>query len=60
MYLDEQRPGGEDLIDTITAGLRSARSYTGATSLAELHERAVIGIQGAAGYSEGMPLPTGW
>ncbi len=60
MYLDEQRPGVEDLIDTITAGLRSACSYTGATSLAELHERAVIGIQGAAGYSEGMPLPTGW
>jgi GMP reductase len=60
MYLDEQRPGVEDLIDTIAAGLRSACAYTGATSLAELHERAVIGIQGAAGYSEGMPLPTGW
>jgi hypothetical protein len=25
-----------------------------------LHERAVVGIQGAAGYAEGMPLPTGW
>jgi IMP dehydrogenase len=60
MYLDEQRPGVEDLIDTITAGLRSACAYTGAASLAELHDRAVIGIQGAAGYSEGMPLPTGW
>ena len=60
MYLDEQRPGVEDLIDTITAGLRSACAYTGATSLDELHELAVIGVQGAAGYSEGMPLPTGW
>jgi IMP dehydrogenase len=60
MYLDERRPGVEDLIDTIAAGLRSACAYAGATSLAELHERAVIGIQGAAGYSEGMPLPTGW
>jgi IMP dehydrogenase len=60
MYLDEQRPGVEDLIDTITAGLRSACAYTGASSLAELHQRAVVGVQGAAGYSEGMPLPTGW
>ena len=60
MYLDEQRPGVEDLIDTITAGVRSACAYTGATSLDELHELAVIGVQGAAGYSEGMPLPTGW
>jgi len=60
MYLDEQRPGVEDLIDSITAGLRSACSYAGAATLAELHERAVIGVQGAAGYHEGMPMPTGW
>ena len=60
MYLDPQRPGVEDLIDAITAGLRSACSYTGATNLDELHERAVVGVQGAAGYTEGMPLPTGW
>jgi IMP dehydrogenase len=50
----------EDLIDTITAGLRSACAYAGATSLDELHERAVVGVQGAAGYSEGMPVPKGW
>jgi IMP dehydrogenase len=60
MYLDEQRPGVEDLIDSITAGLRSACSYAGAASLAELHEQAVVGVQGAAGYHEGMPMPTGW
>jgi IMP dehydrogenase len=60
MYLDPQRPGVEDLIDAITAGLRSACTYAGATSLDGLHERAVVGIQGAAGYTEGMPLPTGW
>ncbi len=60
MYLDEHRPGVEDLIDTITAGLRSACAYAGATSLDELHERAVVGVQGAAGYSEGMPMPKGW
>ncbi len=60
MYLDPQRPGVEDLIDAITAGLRSACTYAGARDLDELHERAVAGIQGAAGYTEGMPLPAGW
>ena len=60
MYLDQQRPGVEDLIDAITAGLRSACTYAGADNLDGLHERAVVGIQGAAGYAEGMPLPTGW
>jgi IMP dehydrogenase len=60
MYLDPQRPGVEDLLDAITAGLRSACSYAGADSLDGLHERAVIGLQSAAGYAEGMPLPTSW
>ncbi|MFI5065061.1 MAG: GuaB1 family IMP dehydrogenase-related protein [Streptosporangiales bacterium] len=60
MYLDPQRPGVEDLIDGITAGLRSACTYAGAADLDELHERAVVGVQSAAGYSEGMPLPTSW
>ncbi len=60
MYLDTLRPGVEDLLDAIVAGLRSACTYTGAANLAELHERAVVGTQSAAGYTEGMPLPTGW
>jgi IMP dehydrogenase len=60
MYLDPARPGVEDLIDAIIAGLRSACSYTGASNLAELHELAVVGVQSAAGYTEGMPQPTGW
>jgi GMP reductase len=60
MYLDPQRPGVEDLIDSITAGLRSACTYAGAGDLDELHHRAVVGVQSAAGYTEGMPLPSGW
>ncbi len=60
MYLDPHRQGVEDLLDTITAGLRSACTYTGADSLETLHRNAVVGIQGAAGYAEGMPLPTSW
>jgi IMP dehydrogenase len=60
MYLDPLRPGVEDLIDQITAGLRSACAYAGAANLAALHERAVVGLQSAAGYTEGMPLQTSW
>lgn len=57
MYLDPQRPGVEDILDQIVAGVRSACSYTGAASLPEFHERAVIGAQTAAGYAEGKPWP---
>jgi IMP dehydrogenase len=60
MYLDPARPGVEDLIDVITAGLRSACTYAGAGNLEEFRERAVIGVQSAAGYTEGMPLPASW
>ncbi len=60
MYLDTARPGVEDLIDQICAGVRSACTYAGAASLAELHERAIVGVQSAAGYTEGHPLPAGW
>ena len=50
----------EDLLDHITAGVRSACTYAGAATLAELHERAVVGVQSGAGYEEGRPLPSGW
>ena len=60
MYLDPARPGVEDLIDEICSGVRSACTYAGATSLAELHERAVVGVQSAAGFHEGRPLSTSW
>ena len=55
MYLDPARPGVEDVLDTIVAGIRSACTYVGARTLAELRERAVVGVQGAAGYAEGQP-----
>ncbi|MGZ4460732.1 MAG: GuaB1 family IMP dehydrogenase-related protein [Nocardioidaceae bacterium] len=60
MYLDPDRPGVEDLIDQICAGVRSACTYAGARTLEEFHERAVVGVQSAAGFHEGRPLPTGW
>jgi IMP dehydrogenase len=60
MYLDPARPGVEDLIDQICSGVRSACTYAGAASLAELHERAVVGVQSAAGFTEGRPLSRSW
>lgn len=60
MYLDPARPGVEDLIDHVFAGVRSACTYAGAGSLEEFHERATIGVQSAAGFQEGRPLPAGW
>jgi GMP reductase len=60
MGLDPARGGVEDLLDHITSGLRSTCTYVGASTLAELHEQAVIGVQSAAGFAEGHPLPSGW
>ncbi|SDR32212.1 GuaB1 family IMP dehydrogenase-related protein [Thermostaphylospora chromogena] len=60
MYLDPERPSVEDLIDAITAGVRSACTYAGARDLEEFHRRAVVGVQGHSGYTEGMPLHQSW
>ena len=60
MALDPDRGGVEDLLDHITSGVRSTCTYVGATTIAELHEKAVLGVQSAAGFAEGHPLPTGW
>jgi IMP dehydrogenase len=60
MSVDPDRGGVEDLIDHITSGVRSTCTYVGASTLAELHERVVVGVQSAAGFAEGHPLPSGW
>ena len=60
MYINPASPGVEDLIDEIIAGLRSSCTYSGAANLVEFNEKAVIGIQSAAGYAEGRPLFTSW
>jgi IMP dehydrogenase len=60
MYLDAERPGVEDLLDMIVAGVRSSCTYAGARDLAEFAAKAVVGIQSASGYTEGMPVPTSW
>ncbi|WP_179120032.1 GuaB1 family IMP dehydrogenase-related protein [Streptomyces tsukubensis] len=60
MFLDPARPGVEDLIDSIIAGVRSSCTYAGANSLEEFAERAIVGVQSAAGYAEGKPLHASW
>ena len=60
MALDPDRGGVEDLLDHITSGVRSTCTYVGARNLLELHELAVLGVQSAAGFAEGHPLPNGW
>nr|WP_274637885.1 GuaB1 family IMP dehydrogenase-related protein [Microbacterium bovistercoris] len=60
IYLDPLRPGVEDLIDMITAGVRSSFTYAGARSVAEFQDRARVGLQSAAGYDEGKALPVSW
>lgn len=60
MYLAEGAGSVEDLLDTITAGVRSSFTYAGARDLARFRERAVIGLQSASGYAEGKPLERSW
>jgi GMP reductase len=60
MGLSPDRGGVEDLIDHIISGVRSTCTYVGASTLAELHDRVVVGVQSAAGFAEGHPLPLGW
>lgn len=60
IYLDPLRPSLEDLLDMITAGLRSSFTYAGAADLPAFQDRATVGIQSAAGYEEGKALPVSW
>lgn len=60
MYIDALRPGVEDLLDAITAGVRSSFTYAGARSIEEFYEQAVVGVQTTSGFAEGRPLHQGW
>ena len=60
MYIDPARPGVEDLLDQIIAGVRSSFTYAGASTINDFHDKCVVGIQSASGYAEGRPLHTYW
>jgi IMP dehydrogenase len=55
-FLDPDRPGVEDLIDSIIAGVASACAYAGASNLEEFYARALVGVQSISGYTEGKPV----
>jgi IMP dehydrogenase len=55
VYIREGRESvGAFLIEIIT-GVQSSFTYAGATTCNEFHEKAVIGVQTAAGFGEGKP-----
>lgn len=60
MYIDPERPSVEDLIDEITAGVRSSCTYAGARTVEEFATNAVIGIQSMAGFQEGRATSSTW
>jgi len=60
LYINPERPGAEDLIDHIVAGLRSSMTYAGAKNIKEFQDKAVLGIQSASGYREGRAVETNW
>jgi len=60
LYLDQKKPGAEDIIDHIVAGVRSSMTYAGARNIEQFHEKAVIGVQSTAGYAEGQAVDTSW
>lgn len=55
VYIREGRESvGAFLVEIIT-GVQSSLTYAGANTCAELHDKAVIGVQTAAGFGEGKP-----
>lgn len=60
IYINPAQPGVEDIIDQIVAGLRSSMTYSGAKNIKEFSDKAIVGIQSSAGYSEGLPVNTSW
>ena len=45
MFLNPARPGVEDLLDEIIAGVRSSFTYAGAKNIEEFAEKATVGVQ---------------
>ena len=55
--LEPDRGGVEDLVDGIVSGVRSSFTYAGAADIPSFRERAVVGVQSAAGFAEGQARP---
>jgi IMP dehydrogenase len=59
MSLDPARGGVEDLLDHITSGCAHLH-LRGCDHPARAAREGDLGVQSAAGFAEGHPLPTGW
>lgn len=59
-YLEPGLEGAEDVLDRLTAGLRSAMTYTGARTIPEFQSKVVVDNQTSSGYTEGMPRVGEW
>ncbi len=55
IYIREGQESASGILVDMITGVQSAFTYAGARTVAEMHERAVIGVQTAAGYGEGTP-----
>jgi IMP dehydrogenase len=56
IYIKKWSESVWDIVDDFIAWLRSAMTYIWADNLKEFHEKAVIGVQTNAGFTEGEPL----
>ncbi len=59
IYIREGRESIGAILVDVLSGVQSALTYAGASTIPELHEKAVVGVQTTAGYREGMPRPVG-
>jgi IMP dehydrogenase len=55
IYIREGQESASGILVDMITGVQSAFTYAGARTVTEMHERAVIGVQTAAGYGEGTP-----
>ena len=55
IYIREGQESASGILVDMITGVQSAFTYAGARTVAEMHERAVVGVQTAAGYGEGTP-----
>ncbi len=55
IYIQSGMESVGDVVDEFMTGLRSAMTYVGANTLQEFTDKAVVGIQTIAGFTEGTP-----
>lgn len=55
IYLREGQEGVGDILVNMITGMQSSFTYVGATDINTFYDKAVIGVQTAAGFHEGTP-----